>query len=237
MAELSAGNAAPAAAPLLAAAAGWAHDLAREGHEAASARGLAIAGLLEEIRAEPDIRAAAILYPLADSGAITTEAIETRFDAALRRRVEELQRLGSFGLPENWRAGVPLPPPQAETLRKMLLAIVADVRLVLVRLADQLDHLRLGFVHHRAVINVRDLRPRLDRAVVAKQPVEDLVGLHLEPHDLFSRERPRGALQRVLDRPLMEPGPAVLFHAAQHQQPDRHGSQLTRAVQAHAHGW
>lgn len=115
---------------------------AREGHEAAAARGLAIATLLEEIRAEPEIRAAAVLYPLTESGAITAEAVEKRFGATMRRRVEELQRLGSFGLPKNWRPGVPLPAPQAETLRKMLLAIVADVRLVLVRLADQLDRLQ-----------------------------------------------------------------------------------------------
>ena len=112
------------------------------GHAAPAARGLAIAALLEEIRAEADVRAAAVLYPLAEAGAITPDALEARFGAQMRRRVEELRRLGSFGLPPNWTPEKSLPPPQAETLRKMLLAIVADVRLVLVRLADQVHRLQ-----------------------------------------------------------------------------------------------
>ena len=36
----------------------------------------------------------------------------------------------------HWHPDKPLPPAQAETLRKMLLAVVADVRLVTVRLAE-----------------------------------------------------------------------------------------------------
>jgi len=131
----------PGTGGILAKATAEAEALARDTHAVPAARGLAIAALLEEIRAEPEIRAAAILYPLVEAGAITSEAVEKRFDPIMRRRVEEIQRLGSFGLPENWRPGNALPPPQAETLRKMLLAIVADVRLVLVRLADQLHRL------------------------------------------------------------------------------------------------
>ena len=148
----------PDAESLLAAAAAEAGALADAGHAEAASRGLAIAALLEDIRAEPDVRAAAVLYPLVAAGAITGEAVAKRYGADLRRMVEELQRLGSFGLPENWRSGTPLPGPQAETLRKMLLAIVADVRLVLVRLADQLDRL------HRA----RDATPELRERVATE---------------------------------------------------------------------
>jgi GTP pyrophosphokinase len=136
-----AGSSVPPARALAASVAD-ARALAVQGHAAAANRGMAIAALLEEIRAEPEIRAAAVLYPLAEADAIAGDAIEARYGLTMRRRVEELQRLGSFGLPENWHAGSPLPPPQAETLRKMLLAIVADVRLVLVRLADQLHRLQ-----------------------------------------------------------------------------------------------
>ncbi|MEJ2515187.1 MAG: bifunctional (p)ppGpp synthetase/guanosine-3',5'-bis(diphosphate) 3'-pyrophosphohydrolase [Gammaproteobacteria bacterium] len=131
-----------AAAERLADARSLARELAERGHLAPADRGEAIAGLLGEIRAEDDIRAAALLYPLVEAGAITPEAVARRFGDALARCVDELCRLGAFGLPTHWTPDRPLPAPQAETLRKMLLAIVADVRLVLVRLADQLHRLQ-----------------------------------------------------------------------------------------------
>jgi GTP pyrophosphokinase len=166
-----------------------AHARAGNAHAAAAARGLAIASLLEEIRAEPDIRAAAVLYPLAESGAMTPEAIEERFGQTMRRRVEELQRLGSFGLPERWRPGTPLPAPQAETLRKMLLAIVADVRLVLVRLADQLHRLQLARdgdpeYRERVATETREIfAPLANRLGIwrFKWQMEDLAFRYLEP--------------------------------------------------------
>ena len=173
----------------LAAAVATAQEFAAAGHAAAAARGSAIARLLEDIHAEPDIRAAALLYPLAESGAINGEAVEKRFGAVMRRRIEELQRLGSFGLPENWRPGHPLPPPQAETLRKMLLAIVADVRLVLVRLADQLDRFqraRDGDPEwlERVAIETREIfAPLANRLGIwhFKWQMEDLAFRYLEP--------------------------------------------------------
>jgi GTP pyrophosphokinase len=175
---------------VIAAARAEAREHARGEREPAARRGLAIAGLLEEIRAEPEIRAAAVLYPLAEAGAITPEALEARFGVAMRRRVEELQRLGAFGLPPNWRPGAPLPPPQAEALRKMLLAIVADVRLVLVRLADQL--LRLKEARHadpelreRIAIETREIfAPLANRLGIwhFKWQMEDLAFRYLEPN-------------------------------------------------------
>jgi GTP pyrophosphokinase len=162
---------------------------AHAGHAAAANRGLAIAALLEEIHAEPDIRAAAILYPLVESGAMSAAAVESGFGELMRRRVEELQRLGSFGLPEHWRAGTPLPAPQAETLRKMLLAIVADVRLVLVRLADQLHRLQLARDddderRERIAIETREIfAPLANRLGIwhFKWQMEDLAFRYLEP--------------------------------------------------------
>ena len=53
-----------------------------------------------------------------------------------------LQRLGELGLPRDWSPAQGLDARQAETLRKMLLAVVSDPRLVLARLAEQLVGLR-----------------------------------------------------------------------------------------------
>src|SRR5205807_4872310 len=53
-----------------------------------------------------------------------------------------LLRLGTLGLPRDWSPAQGLDPRQAETLRKMLLAVVSDPRLVLARLAEELVVLR-----------------------------------------------------------------------------------------------
>jgi GTP pyrophosphokinase len=55
-----------------------------------------------------------------------------------------LLRLGRFSLPADWRPGEALAVQQSEALRKMLLAVVSDVRLVLARIAEQLHRLRLA---------------------------------------------------------------------------------------------
>ena len=53
-----------------------------------------------------------------------------------------LQRLGTLGLPRDWSPAQGLDTRQTETLRKMLLAVVSDPRLVLARLAEELVMLR-----------------------------------------------------------------------------------------------
>jgi (p)ppGpp synthase/HD superfamily hydrolase len=53
-----------------------------------------------------------------------------------------LQRLGALGLPRDWSPARGLDTRQTETLRKMLLAVVSDPRLVLARLAEELVALR-----------------------------------------------------------------------------------------------
>ena len=100
-----------------------------------------------------------------------------------------LLRLGELGLARNWSPAQGLDPRQAEMLRKMLLAVVSDPRLVLARLAEQLVKLR----HARHLL--ADERERLameTRAVFAplanrlgvwqlKWELEDLAFRYLEP--------------------------------------------------------
>ncbi len=108
----------------------------------AAAEAASLVEILDGLKPDPEIRAAALLFPLAAAGVLSGEVITKRCGAETRRLVRELVKLGSFGLPPRWQPGKPLPPAQAETLRRMLLAIVADVRLVMVRLAEQLRRMR-----------------------------------------------------------------------------------------------
>lgn len=124
----------------------FAHRLA-DSHEdpaarAAVDRGIAVSEIVADLDADEEIVAGALLYPLLEAGLIDEEALAKAFGQPILALCKQLVALGRFGFPEQWNRESGLGAQQAEALRKMLLAIVDDVRLVLVRLADQLHRLR-----------------------------------------------------------------------------------------------
>jgi GTP pyrophosphokinase len=102
-----------------------------------------------------------------------------------------LERLGTLSLPRDWSPAQGLDTRATETLRKMLLAVVSDPRLVLARLAEELVRLR----HARALPAAERERRALEaRAVYAplanrlgvwqlKWELEDLAFRYLEPEE------------------------------------------------------
>jgi len=102
-----------------------------------------------------------------------------------------LQRLGTLGLPRDWSPARGLDARQAETLRKMLLAVVSDPRLVLARLAEELVGLRhareLGAAEReRRAVEARVIyAPLANRLGVwqLKWELEDLAFRYLEPEE------------------------------------------------------
>jgi GTP pyrophosphokinase len=107
-----------------------------------------------------------------------------------------LLKLGDLGLPRKWSPAQGLDTRQAETLRKMLLAVVSDPRLILARLAEHLVALR----HLRDLVaGASGLAERERRAVEArvvfaplasrlgvwqlKWELEDLAFRYLEPEE------------------------------------------------------
>ena len=102
-----------------------------------------------------------------------------------------LQRLGSLGLPRDWSPSQGLDSRQTETLRKMLLAVVSDPRLVLARLAEELVTLRHARELPQAERERRALEARAIYAPLAnrlgvwqlKWELEDLAFRYLEPEE------------------------------------------------------
>lgn len=114
---------------------------------AALARAQAIADILVSLTDDDDILGGALVLPLLEADVITPEQATATVSAAANRIASELQRVGSLNItiPTASSAGRATPSlsgNQAEGLRKMLLAIVTDPRLVLVKLAVQLQQLR-----------------------------------------------------------------------------------------------
>jgi GTP pyrophosphokinase len=111
-------------------------------NDAASAQARAIADIVAGLTDDTDIVAGAILFPLLQANAITVEQAAAAGGASAARIATELLRLGSFSIIAPSASAAPLSSNQAEALRKMLLAIVTDPRLVLIKLAAQLNQLR-----------------------------------------------------------------------------------------------
>ena len=104
--------------------------------------GRAIADIVESLGLPSSVVAAVFVYPLLRDGLLTKAKLESSDIAELAGITHGLVQLGSFRLPPDWQPGEALAVQQSEALRKMLLAVVSDVRLVLVRIAEQLYRLR-----------------------------------------------------------------------------------------------
>ena len=105
--------------------------------------GTELAQLVGQITEEPGIAVAAWIVQAREAGlGCNAATAAARFGAAAENLARQLELLGEIGLPPDWTASRGLNPQQAETLRKMLLAIAADPRLIVARLAMELVRLR-----------------------------------------------------------------------------------------------
>jgi GTP pyrophosphokinase len=150
---------------------------------------LDVAEIVRTLDADDDVIIAAMIQPLLDGGYIERTGAEKRFGETPTRLARALSQLGQFGLPADWTPEQGLEAAQAEALRKMLLAMIGDVRLVVVRLAEQLQKMRsakgVGTARQRKLaIETREVyAPLANRLGVwqVKWELEDLAFRYLEP--------------------------------------------------------
>ena len=113
--------------------------------EPALAHGLGATDILVELRLDADALAAAVLAPVAMVAAEGAALIRDRFGAPVADLVDGVVRmaeLGAIPVRQPLEAKAEQHAAQLEALRKMLLAMVQDVRVVLVKLADHVQDLR-----------------------------------------------------------------------------------------------
>jgi GTP pyrophosphokinase len=131
---------------VLAQAVSWAEQ-AHKGQQRASgepyySHALAVANILDELKLDHETLAAAILHDVVEDTEVTLKDIEADFGpviASLVDGVTKMDRIGEFqqaGKARLYEGG------QAENLRKLLLAMAEDVRVVLIKLADRLHNMR-----------------------------------------------------------------------------------------------
>ncbi|MDJ0939619.1 MAG: bifunctional (p)ppGpp synthetase/guanosine-3',5'-bis(diphosphate) 3'-pyrophosphohydrolase [Woeseiaceae bacterium] len=161
---------------------------------AAIREGAATAEIVESLGLPADVLAAARVCPLLRGEIVSEKDLENSGLAAISKLVHELVQLSRFALPGDWAPGEALAVQQSEALRKMLLAVVSDVRLVLARIAEQLYRLRnakrASADERRALaIETREIYAALANRLGVwqlKWELEDLAFRYLEPETYAS---------------------------------------------------
>ena len=163
----------------------------RTDDERAVARGRAIVEIVAGLTDDEDILTGAMLFALLDAGATIPDSAAAAAGPAATRIANELLRLGALNLSAPSGQTASLSGNQAEAVRKMLLAIVTDPRLVLIKLAAQLHVLRESKdapaqERGRIAFETRELyAPLANRLGVwqLKWELEDLSFRYLEPEN------------------------------------------------------
>ena len=96
---------------------------------------LEVASLLAEMRLDPVAIAAGLLHDVVEDTLTTIEKIEEHFGPEVAHVVEGVTKIGAIPFSSSEER-------QAENFRKMLLAMVDDIRVILVKLADRLHNMR-----------------------------------------------------------------------------------------------
>ncbi|HEX7102878.1 MAG TPA: bifunctional (p)ppGpp synthetase/guanosine-3',5'-bis(diphosphate) 3'-pyrophosphohydrolase, partial [Nitrolancea sp.] len=101
-----------------------------------------VAIILAEIQLDQEALAAALLHDVIEDTDITMEQLDKEFGDRVARLVDGVTKLGRIRWTTEEDQAVREKERQAESLRKMFLAMVDDVRVVLIKLADRLHNMR-----------------------------------------------------------------------------------------------
>src|SRR6201988_969399 len=109
---------------------------------------LAVASILSQWRIDAEGLAAALLHDVMEDTAVTRTQLESTFGRPVAEMVDGVSKLDQIEFSTREEA-------QAESFRKMLLAMARDVRVILIKLADRLHNMRtldaMAHAHRRRI--------------------------------------------------------------------------------------
>ena len=143
---------------------------------------LEVARILAERRMDMICLQTALLHDVVEDTDVTVEELRREFGEDVARCVDGVTKLSKLEFRSREQR-------QAETMRKMLLAMVSDIRVILVKLADRLHNMRTlsslpperqERIAHETLEIYAPLANRLGMAVIRGE-LEDLAFSYLEP--------------------------------------------------------
>src|SRR3954463_13319883 len=146
---------------------------------------LEVADFLADMKLDVVAVSAGLLHDVVEDTLTTPERIAELFGPEIAHVVEGVTKIGAIPFSSSEER-------QAENFRKMLLAMVDDIRVILVKLADRLHNMR--------TLGPLPARPPLEQLVARHAPAEVVAGrgdvavqaqIHAEgqfPHGVSSRE-------------------------------------------------
>jgi GTP pyrophosphokinase len=96
---------------------------------------LEVAAILADLELDAETIAAALLHDTVEDTALTAAEVEKEFGPEVARLVDGVTKLGRIALRSDQQQ-------QAENIRKMMVAMAEDLRVVLIKLADRLHNMR-----------------------------------------------------------------------------------------------
>lgn len=151
-------------------------------------QGLAMAIVLLELELDSDTMAAALIHPAIVQGEITLDFVAEQLGEGIAKLLRAVQQMSALN---TLMKSTTKPQAQLENLRKMLLAMVDDVRAVLIKLAERLcllrdaKHLQPTQRQQFARETMDIYAPLANRLGIGhlKWEMEDLCFRYLEPAD------------------------------------------------------
>ena len=113
-----------------------AHDeQSRESGEPYISHPLAVAQILIDLNLDIETITAALLHDVVEDTHVTLPQISDQFGANIASLVDGVTKLSKYDIPDRERR-------DAEAIRKLFLAMISDVRVILIKLADRLHNIR-----------------------------------------------------------------------------------------------
>ncbi len=169
--------------------ASYAHRLARrESGEPYITHPIAVAQILAELHMDPEALAAGLLHDVAEDTEFSVDYIRLHFGVTIARLVDGVTKLKKIQ-EKTPKVDAPVNNRRAESLRKMMLASIEDLRVLIIKLADRLHNMRtLGSQkEHKRRRTARETldyyAPIANRLGIwkVKSELEDLSFRHLNP--------------------------------------------------------
>ncbi len=164
---------------------------------------VAVASILADLRLDPVTIAAALLHDVAEDTGVTLPQVSERFGPEIASLVDGVTKLGQI----EWQSRE---ERQAESLRKMFLAMANDIRIVLIKLADRLHNMRTlqylpEWKRKRTAQETLDIYAPLAERLGIGQIQGELADLafqelHPEAHDDIATQLAQAAATSQLDR-------------------------------------